>query len=196
MFSLKRILPIAVLIALIVWGIFDVVHKNNINNASKAYTNTNVTAKANDNGTIEEGLQIGNLAPDFELTTLDGKKVKLSDYRGKKVVLNFWATWCPPCKAEIPDLEKFYSDFKDRDIVILGVDLTQSEKSQESVSMFAGNYGITYPILLDKEGTANETYQVSAIPTSYIIDTKGVIVNKVVGPMDYETMKGMLAGIN
>jgi peroxiredoxin len=191
----KKILPIAVLVVLIVWGAYDAMHKGNINNASRGNTN-NIETKTADNGNIKEGIKNNNLAPDFELTTLDGKNVKLSDYRGKKVILNFWATWCPPCKAEIPDLEKFYSDFKDKDTVILGVDLMQSEKSQQSVSMFVGTYKITYPILLDKEGTANQKYQISAIPTSYIIDSKGVIRNKVVGPMDYETMKSMLESIN
>lgn len=193
---MKKILPILVLIVLIVWGIFDLVHKNNINNVPKGNANTNVQQKAADSASIKEGIDIGNLSPDFELTTLDGKQAKLSQYRGKKVILNFWATWCPPCNAEIPDLEKFYSDFKDKDTVILGVDLTQSEKSQESVSAFVRTNKITYPVLLDKDGTAADTYRILSIPTSFIIDTKGIIRNKASRPMDYDTMKGMLASIN
>ena len=191
MVLLKKILPIVVLVALIIWGLYDVIHKNNINNA-----NTNTQSQTTNTADTTEGIKTGNLASDFELTTLDDKQVKLSGYRGKKVILNFWATWCPPCKAEIPDMEKFYSDFKSKDIVILGVNLTQSEKSQESVSTFVKTNGIMYPVLLDKENEANQKYQISAIPTSYIIDTKGIIRNKIVGPMDYERMENMLSSIN
>jgi peroxiredoxin len=135
-------------------------------------------------------------ALDFELVDLKGQQVKLSDLRGKVVLLNFWATWCPPCKAEIPDLIKFYEDFKDKDVVILGVDLTQSEKSQNAVADFLKSYGITYPVALDTDGTASKMYQVTGIPTSYIIDTQGIIRDIIVGPMDFEGMKRMLSGIN
>ena len=185
---MKKVLPIVMLIILIIWGIYNVIYKKNSNTNAHPQTINIVDAA--------EGIKTGNLASDFGLTTLDGKQVKLSDYRGKKVILNFWATWCPPCKAEIPDMEKFYSDFKSKDVIILGVNLTQSEKSEQSVSTFAKTYGITYPVLLDKDGMAAQIYQISAIPASYIIDTKGIIRNKIVGPMDYERMENMLSSIN
>lgn len=192
----KKLLPVIALVILIVWDIYGAAHFNNINNIPDGNVNNNVQAKAADAINIKEGIENGDLAPDFELTTSDGRQAKLSDYRGRKVILNFWATWCPPCKAEIPELEKFYSEFKDKNTVILGVDMTQNEKSPESVSIFAGTNKITYPVLLDKDGAVNQTYQVSAIPTSYIIDEKGVIRNKLFGPMDYETMKNIIAGMN
>jgi peroxiredoxin len=192
--SLKKILPVILLAALLIWGIYDIKDKKNINNTivenpsgNKEFTNDSLDFKI--------GIDAGNLAPDFELTTLDGKKLKLSDYKGKKVILNFWATWCPPCKAEVPDMVKFYSSYKDKDIVILGVNLTQSEKDQRSVRDFVNSYGITYPVPLDMESTVAEVYRVTAIPTSYIIDTNGIISEKVVGPMDFEAMKSMVARI-
>ena len=190
---LKKLVPVILLAALLIWGIYDVVNKNNINNESVGKINTNTEVITDKNDEIKIGLEKGNLAPDFELTTLDGRKVKLSDYRGKKVILNFWATWCPPCRAEIPDMEKFYSSYKDKDIVILGVNLTKAEQDQTSVKSFIKEYRVTYPILLDKESLAAEMYQVSAIPTSYIIDPQGTIIQKIVGPMDFETMKSLLS---
>lgn len=191
--NLKKLVPVILLAALLIWGIYDVVNKNNINNEAVGKINTNTEVITDKNDEIKIGLEKGNLAPDFELTTLDGRKVKLSDYRGKKVILNFWATWCPPCRAEIPDMDKFYSSYKDKDIVILGVNLTKAEQDQTSVKSFIKEYRVTYPIPLDKESLAAEMYQVSAIPTSYIIDPQGTIIQKIVGPMDFETMKSLLS---
>lgn len=193
--NLKKILPVILLVALFIWGVYDINHKGNKdNNLGSSNINTNV--KSDTGAEVKTGIQKGNKAPDFKLKTLDNKEVKLSDYKGKKVILNFWATWCPPCKAEIPDLIKFYEDFKDKDVVILGVDLTQSEKSQNAVADFLKSYGITYPVALDTDGTASKMYQVTGIPTSYIIDTQGIIRDIIVGPMDFEGMKRMLSGIN
>ncbi|WP_267902155.1 peroxiredoxin family protein [Lentibacillus cibarius] len=79
------------------------------------------------------GLQKGNIAPDFELTTLEGEQVSLSDYRGQRVVLNFWASWCPPCKAEVPDLQKFYEN---KDVEILAVNLTKTETRRSDCNGF------------------------------------------------------------
>lgn len=191
--NLKKLVPVILLAALLIWGIYDVVNKNNINNEAVGKINTNTEVITDKNDEIKIGLEKGNLAPDFELTTLDGRKVKLSDYRGKKVILNFWATWCPPCRAEIPDMDKFYSSYKDKDIVILGVNLTKAEQDQTSVKSFIKEYRVTYPIPLDKESLVAEMYQVSAIPTSYIIDPQGTIIQKIVGPMDFETMKSLLS---
>lgn len=134
-------------------------------------------------------LREGAVAPDFELSTLDGQKIKLSDYRGKKVILNFWATWCPPCKAEMPHMEKFYKENKDKNVEILAVNLTNMDKGIEEVKVFVKEYGLTFPIPLDEEGIAGTTYQAFTIPTSYILDEKGVITKKIVGPMDEKMMK-------
>ncbi|MFO1444965.1 TlpA family protein disulfide reductase [Bacillus sp. Bva_UNVM-123] len=130
------------------------------------------------------GLGIGLKAPDFELKNLAGESVKLSDYEGKKVMLNFWATWCPPCKAEMPDMEEFYHDSGD-DIVILAVNID----TNNDVAGFVKKMGVTFPILLDTNNRVNKIYQIISIPTSYFIDEKGIIRNKHIGAMDIETMK-------
>lgn len=140
-------------------------------------------------------LREGAEAPDFELTTLDGKTVKLSDYRGKKVILNFWATWCPPCKAEMPHMQNFYEENKDQNVEILAVNLTNMDKGRDAIDAFVKEYGLTFPIPLDEEGDAGTTYQAFTIPTSYILDEKGVITKKIVGPMDENMMKD-LTGLN
>jgi peroxiredoxin len=146
--------------------------------------------------TSEEGLTKGDLAPDFTLTTLDGKKVQLSELKGKKVIVNFWATWCPPCKAEMPHMQNFYEDFSDEENVeILAVNLT-SEDKEESVQNFVQDYGLTFPIPMDTKGVVGETFQAITIPTSYMIDTKGRIQNKVVGPMDENMIKDFVSNLD
>lgn len=130
------------------------------------------------------GLKVGAKAPDFELKTLAGDTVKLSDLKGKKVMLNFWATWCPPCKAEMPAMEEFHKEAGD-EVVILAVNIDP----HLDVKAFIDENGITFPIPLDEEDKVNETYQVLSIPTTYFIDTKGNIGNKYIGAMNLDAMK-------
>jgi peroxiredoxin len=136
-------------------------------------------------------LREGAEAPDFELNTLEGETIKLSDYRGKKVILNFWATWCPPCKAEMPHMQNFYEDYNDQGVEILAVNLTNMDKGKEEVQKFVDEYGLTFSIPMDEEGFAGTTYQAFTIPTSYILDENGVITKKIVGPMDENMMKDL-----
>ncbi|RST61292.1 TlpA family protein disulfide reductase [Siminovitchia terrae] len=131
------------------------------------------------------------MAPDFELVTLNGETVKLSDYRGKKVILNFWATWCPPCRAEMPHMQNFYEQNKDNGIEIVAVNLTKMDKGRMEIDKFVKEYGLTFDIPLDEEGDIGMQYQAFTIPTSYIIDTNGKIASKVVGPMDEPTMESL-----
>ncbi|PFO53713.1 thiol:disulfide interchange protein [Bacillus cereus] len=140
------------------------------------------------------GIEIGKSAPDFTLTKLDGTNVKLSDLKGKKVILNFWATWCGPCQQEMPDMEAFYKEHKEN-VEILAVNYTPSEKGggEEKVSNFVKEKGITFPILLDKNIDVTTAYKVITIPTSYFIDTKGVIQDKFIGPMTQKEMEKRVA---
>ena len=139
------------------------------------------------------GVNEGDTAPDFTMNTLDGKEVKLSDYRGKKVVLNLWASWCPPCKAEMPHMQKYYEKNKDKkNVEILAVNLTTMEKDQSNIQTFVDDYGLTFPIPLDETGDVGVTYQAFSIPTTYMIDTTGVIQKKIVGPMNEEFLSDMV----
>lgn len=131
------------------------------------------------------GLEVGNLAPDFKLQTLKGETVKLSDFRGRRVMLNFWATWCPPCRAEMPDMEKFYQE---KDVTILAVNLTETEASIRDVHDFVEEFGLTFPILLDEKIEVATTYQIRPIPTSYMIDSNGIIRYQAFGALNYEMM--------
>ncbi|MEG9295754.1 redoxin domain-containing protein [Mangrovibacillus sp. Mu-81] len=143
------------------------------------------------------GLAKGDSAPDFELTTLAGEKVKLSDYEGQKVILNFWATWCPPCKAEMPHMQKYYEKNADKENVeILAVNLTSMDEGKDAVQEFVDGYELTFPIPLDEDGEIGEEYRAFTIPTTYMIDTNGQIRHKIVGPMNEDMMDEMVEGMD
>jgi peroxiredoxin len=145
----------------------------------------------------EKGLAKGDQAPDFELTTLAGEKVKLSDYKGQKVILNFWATWCPPCKAEMPHMQKYYEKNADKENVeILAVNLTSMDEGKNAVQNFVDGYELTFPIPMDVDGDVGGEYRAFTIPTTYLIDTKGQIQHKIVGPMNEDMMGEMVAGMD
>jgi cytochrome c biogenesis protein CcmG/thiol:disulfide interchange protein DsbE len=118
-----------------------------------------------------------NKAPDFTLEDLNGKKVKLSDFKGKVVIINFWATWCPPCKAEIPDFIELYKTYQKKGLVILGIALDNKEK----VVKFVKDNGINYPVLMGNQEVSNLYGGISGIPTSFVVDRKGIIKNVFVG---------------
>jgi peroxiredoxin len=168
----KKVIAVVVLIALLGVAIVQAMDKKaEPENASQEAANMG-------------GLKVGAKAPDFELKTLAGDTVKLSDLKGKKVMLNFWATWCPPCKAEMPAMEEFHKEAGD-EVVILAVNIDP----HLDVKAFVDENGITFPIPLDAEDKVNETYQVLSIPTTYFIDTKGNIGNKFIGAMNLDAMK-------
>lgn len=135
------------------------------------------------------GLENGNLAPDFELKDLEGNTVKLSDYRGKTVLLNFWASWCPPCRAEMPYMEKLYKKYKKDNFEVVAVNMTNTEKSREDAEKFVEELGLTFTIPLDEQGVVGADYEVLAYPTSYFIDSDGVIRYKVLGALSEESME-------
>lgn len=136
-------------------------------------------------GTDTVGLEPGNIAPDFQLETMEGEQMKLSDLRGQRVMVNFWATWCPPCRAEVPDLQKFYEN---KDIEILAINLTGTENSRSDVEEFASEFGMTFPILMDENTEVANQYQIQPIPSSFMIDSDGRIQFKALGAMNYELM--------
>lgn len=118
-------------------------------------------------------------APDFALKTLEGKVVKLSDYKGKIVIIDFWATWCPPCRKGIPDLIELQKTYS-KDLVIIGISLDQ-ERTLKDLKPFIENYKINYPVVLGDEKVVKNYGGVNAIPTSFIVDQKGFIIDSHVG---------------
>ncbi len=128
-----------------------------------------------------------NLAPDFELKGMIGNTVKLSDLRGKKVMLNFWATWCKYCVKEMPDLMKLQEEHKD-DLAILYINVGESK---ETIQKFIDEQKLTGTILLDDKMTVASLYGVDAYPTTFAINEKGEVVTKMRGMMELETMKQM-----
>ncbi|WP_281890257.1 redoxin domain-containing protein [Paenibacillus sp. YYML68] len=143
------------------------------------------------NGTAEAdtGLAVGQLAPDFELTLLTGEKVKLSDYRGKVVFVNFWATWCPPCRTEMPYMEQFFTNNVEKDVVIVGVNATHTEASLPVVQAWIEEWGVTFPIPLDSTGEVGKQYRVQAYPATFVLDEEGRIREKHQGPMNELMLK-------
>lgn len=137
---------------------------------------------------VPVGLDSEEKAPAFSLQTLTGETVALEDYRGKKILLNFWATWCPPCKEEMPDMQKFYEEYKDADFIILAVNVTTTEKNIENITSFVQDYQLTFPIILDEKGEVAHQYELLSYPTSYFIDSDGIIRNKIVGTLSKEVM--------
>jgi len=121
----------------------------------------------------------GSVAPDFELKSLDGKQVKLSDFRGKAVVLNFWATWCAPCKIEMPwfvDLQKQYSS---QGLQVIGVAMDDS--GEQTIAKFAKEMGVNYLVLIGKEAVGDAYGGVEFLPTTFFIDRQGKVVDRVFG---------------
>jgi peroxiredoxin len=126
-------------------------------------------------------------APDFALQTLDGSQIRLSDLRGKTVLLNFWATWCPPCKAEMPDLNALHREYGEaRAFTVLGID---DEEGQADVAAFAKQNAIAFPLALDSDGVVtSDRYNVRGLPTSLIIDRDGNIRDMWTGRISKEAM--------
>lgn len=144
-----------------------------------------------------KGIAVGEKAPDFTLNTLDGKKVSLSDFRGKKVFLNFWATWCGPCKIEMPEMQRFTEEFGDQ-VEVLAVNATgTANESAEKVEEFLSHGEFTFTTLLDPDSKVSDAYKLIGIPTTYFIGTDGTVqAERIVGPMTYEYMKEMMNKIN
>lgn len=165
---LKKVLVTAFLLTLITVAIVQ----------AMGNSNTNVEGKG------KTGITIGAKAPDFELETLTGDTIRLSDFQGQKVILNFWATWCPPCREEMPAMQKYFEE-TDENVVILAVNMD----SNNDVQSFIDNNKLTFTIPLDVKNSVSSTYQISSIPTTYFIDSSGVINHKLVGEMKIKDME-------
>lgn len=124
--------------------------------------------------------QAGFLAPDFSLTTLDGETITLSDLRGQVVLLNIWASWCPPCRAEMPAMQRVWEEYQKQGVMVLAVNSTAQDTLADAQAFVTDN-GLTFPIPLDTDGEVTRLYRVSSLPTSFFIGADGVIREVVIG---------------
>ncbi len=127
--------------------------------------------------------KVGALAPDFELSTLNGGNVKPSNYKGKIVFLNFWATWCPPCREEMPSMESLYQRLKDRNFEMLAVSIDKD--GEKIVRPFVEKHGLNFTVLLDPGGKTYPLYGLTGVPETFIIGKNGMILQKIIGPQDW-----------
>lgn len=184
---MKKTIFVIVIALLVSWTVFDLVLSKDKESSKEVEVSKEVESTTENPEAPEIGIAIGNEAPDFKLTTLEGEEVNLSDYRGKRVFINFWATWCPPCRAEMPDMQKLYEEDK-LDIEILAINITESEPSEENVEQFVKDFGLTFPILMDRNTEVASNYRVQAYPTSYMVDSKGIIRFVAPGAMNHDLM--------
>ena len=136
-----------------------------------------------------------SLAPDFLLEDLPGGEVRLSDYRGHPVVLNFWATWCKPCRQEMPQFVEAYNKYRSQGLVVIGLNL---QEGKAVIKPFADDYGMDFPVLIDRDGEVGDRYRLLGLPTTFFIDRDGVIRSIFTGPLEDEVdgtnVQGAIAG--
>ena len=130
---------------------------------------------------IEEELP----APDFTLPGLNGELISLSEFKGNVVLINIWATWCPPCVYEMPSMEKLHQQFKNEKFKILAISI--DSQGAKAVAPFMKNHNLTFQALIDPAGTIRTSYGVNSIPQSFIIDKQGHLLKKIIGPIDWAT---------
>ena len=134
--------------------------------------------------------KVGEPAPDFALQDMDGKLVRLSDFRGQTVVLNFWATWCAPCRQEFPEFVDVYERNREKGLAIIGVNIKENVRS---VRKFADDFGAKFPIAMDAEGSVASQYRIQGLPVTWFIDVEGVVRGQVIGLVSKGLLKTNLA---
>jgi len=135
-------------------------------------------------------LQPGIEVPNFVFPDINGKEVSLSDHRGKVVLLNVWATWCPPCRQEMPSMQRLYEKFKGESFEILAVSI--DSEGREAVAPFMREMNLTFPALLDPRETIMSLYGITGVPESFIIDKDGILVKKIIGPINWASSEVFL----
>lgn len=139
--------------------------------------------------------KVGQAAPDFALWSLDGQTVRLSDFRGRVVLINFWATWCGPCRGEMPEIEAVYRQFKDQDFMVLAIneENTSLDEARKLARDFRDELDLTFPILLDgPDGQVFRQYRLYGLPSSFIVDKEGVIRAVRFGPLNRDFLRAKL----
>lgn len=137
----------------------------------------------------------GFLAPDFTLQSTEGETISLSELQGQAVLVNLWATWCPPCRAEMPAMQKMYTEYKDQGFIVLALDMTYQDDAS-AVVPFADNHGLTFPILLEETGSVAGAYELRSLPSSFFIGRDGIIHEVVIGgPMSEALLRTRIESI-
>ncbi|MEK3889652.1 TlpA family protein disulfide reductase [Bacillus sp. FSL K6-3431] len=186
---MKKAIFVMIVVGMLGWAVYEFVFTTDDN---KVQEDNKVISQSKIRDINEEetesnviGIGKGEMAPDFELTTLEGEIVKLSDFKGQRIMLNFWATWCPPCRAEMPDMQKFQEK---KDVKILAVNLLETESNPDKVQKFIDDFNLTLTVPLDEESVVSDQYQIMAYPTSFMIDSKGRIQFIALGALNYNLM--------
>lgn len=183
-------------ILMIFMGIFMLTGKMNAVSGALSSTETQEEATETEPEEEEEAAEEVKTIPAIDFTLKDqyGNTHTLSDYKGKTVFLNFWATWCSPCKAEMPDIQKLYEEFQQEDVVILGVAAPNlgREKSEEGIKGFLEEKGYTYPVVMDTEAEAFQAYGINSFPTTFMIDKDGNVFGYIPGQLSEETMRDII----
>jgi cytochrome c biogenesis protein CcmG/thiol:disulfide interchange protein DsbE len=150
--------------------------------------NSSVPASATTGGLIPSPRE-GFLAPDFTLDLVGGGQVTLSELRGKVILINLWTSWCPPCRSEMPAIQRVYESNRERGLEVLAINMTYQDSETAAVE-FAREHGLTFPILLDRTGTVGYQYQLRSLPTTFFVDRQGVIRHVILGgPMSEVTLQ-------
>jgi len=136
-----------------------------------------------DKPAADSSVEVGSSAPDFTLKDITGKNTTLSSYKGKLVLLEFWATWCPPCKASIPDMVELHKKYQEKGFTVLGVSIDTDSDAAAKVAQFSSSNGITYPVLIADEAMPL-TYNVMSVPTSFLISRDGIVISSYIGYFD------------
>lgn len=184
---MKKVILALVLIVVLAGAFYEVKHFNTStsNNQNVSQQRTSTSNSGTSSPQINSNA-FNSKAIDFKLKDLNGKDVSLSNLKGKRVFLNFWASWCPPCRGEMPDIEKLYEETKDSDLVIIAINLGEDKDTARS---FINKNNYKFNVLLDSDEDVAQKYSITSIPTSFFIDKNGTIVAKKIGAMSYEEMK-------
>ena len=127
-------------------------------------------------------------APDFELTDIDGNSFRLSDHAGHVVVVNFWATWCPPCREEMPSMQRAWEKLREEGVLMVGIDVGEDE---DTIFLFSADYPVEFPLLMDSDSSVTAQWSVRGLPTTYIVDPEGYIVYRAIGSREWDDPKLM-----
>lgn len=188
----KKITAIVLVLAFIIVILGVVLLYNNLSAKQTEANNSNSKSEVS---VVESDAEIDDttsadyvLAPDVTFTDIDGNEVMLSDFKGKPVVMNFWASWCPPCKSEMPDFDKVYGELGE-EIEFLMINMTDgSRETEKNAKAFISDNAYSFPVYFDLSGEVSQTYAVYSIPSTYFIDKDGYVITYAKGMIDEPTL--------